>query len=328
MKTEPNEVHNKPKLVTVFGGSGFVGRAVVASLTKRGYRVRVAVRKPDAAYYMAPLGNVGQIQMLQANVRNRASVERAIIGADHVINLVGILSESGKQRFNAVQVLGAKNIAEATKAAGLKLTHLSSLAADANSASDYARTKAEGEKAILSVLPDTVILRPSIIFGHEDRFFNRFANMARFSPFLPVIGGGETKLQPVYVGDVAEAVARAVDGKLTAGTVYELGGPDVQPFKHWMKDMLGVIARKRIIVSMPFWIARIQASVLGLLPNPLLTNDQVTLLKSDNVVSDQAAKEGRTLQGIGIKPETVDAILPAYLWRYRVAGQYTKTGFA
>ncbi|WP_273726716.1 complex I NDUFA9 subunit family protein [Brucella gallinifaecis] len=328
MKTEPNEVHNRPQLVTVFGGSGFVGRAVVAALTKRGYRVRVAVRKPEIAYYMAPLGNVGQIQMVQANVRHRWSVERAIMGANHVVNLVGILSESGKQRFNSVQVLGAKNIAEATKAAGLKLTHISSLAADAKSPSDYARTKAEGENAVLSVLPDTVILRPSIIFGHEDRFFNRFANMARFSPFLPVIGGGKTKLQPVYVGDVAEAVARAVDGKLEAGSVYELGGPDAQPFKNWMKDMLGVIARKRVIVSMPWWVARLQALVLGLLPNPLLTNDQVTLLKFDNVVSENAIKEGRTLQGMGITPEAVDAILPAYLWRYRVAGQYTKTGFA
>lgn len=328
MKTEPNEVHNRPKLVTVFGGSGFVGRAVVASLTKRGYRVRVAVRKPEVAYYMAPIGNVGQIQMVQANVRHRWSVERAIMGADHVINLVGILSESGKQRFNSVQVLGAKNIAEAAKAANVPMTHLSSLAADVNSPSAYARTKGEGEKAVLSILPEAVILRPSIIFGHEDRFFNRFANLARFSPFLPVIGGGETRLQPVYVGDVAEAAARAVDDKLQPGSVYELGGPDVQSFKHWMKDMLGVIARKRIIISMPWWVARVQASVLGLLPNPLLTNDQVTLLKYDNVVSEQAVKEGRTLQGMGITPEAVDAILPAYLWRYRVAGQYTKTGFA
>lgn len=327
MKTEPNEVHNKPQLVTVFGGSGFVGRAVVSALTKRGYRVRVAVRKPEIAYYMGPLGNVGQIQMVQANVRHRWSVDRAVSGADHVVNLVGILAEGGKQRFNTVQVLGAKNVAEAAKAAGVPLTHLSSLAADAGSASAYARTKAEGEKAVLSAIPDAVILRPSIIFGHEDRFFNRFANMARFSPFLPVIGGGETKLQPVYVGDVAEAVARAVDGKLAPG-VYELGGPDVQSFRGWMQDMLKVVDRKRIIVSLPWWAARLQASVLGLLPNPPLTNDQVTLLKSDNVVSDAAKKEGRTLEGIGITPEAVDAILPAYLWRYRVAGQYTKTGFA
>ncbi|MBV2144169.1 complex I NDUFA9 subunit family protein [Falsochrobactrum sp. TDYN1] len=328
MQTEPNEVHNRPKLVTVFGGSGFVGRAVVASLTKRGYRVRVAVRKPETAYYMQPLGNVGQIQMAQANVRNRKSVERAVMGADHVINLVGILSESGRQRFNSVQVLGAKNIAEAAKAAGVPMTHLSSLAADVNSPSIYARTKAEGEKAVLSVLPDTVILRPSIIFGYEDRFFNRFANMARFSPFLPVIGGGKTKLQPVYVGDVAEAVACAVDGKLKTGTIYELGGPDVEEFSQLMRDMLRVIGRKRMLVSMPWWAARMQASVLGLLPNPPLTNDQVTLLKFDNVVSQEAVKDGRTLQGIGITPETTDAILPAYLWRYRVAGQYTKTGFA
>lgn len=328
MKTEPNEVHNKPQLVTVFGGSGFVGRAVVAALTKRGYRVRVAVRKPEVAYYMAPIGNIGQIQMVQANVRHRWSVERAIMGADHVVNLVGILSESGKQRFNSVQVLGAKNIAEATKAAGIPMTHLSSLAADSNSPSAYARTKAEGEKAVLSVLPETVILRPSIIFGHEDRFFNRFASMARFSPFLPVIGGGNTKLQPVYVGDVAEAVAYAVDGKLAAGSVYELGGTDVQPFKNWMKDMLRVIGRKRIFISMPWWLARFQAAFLGLLPNPLLTNDQISLLKFDNVVSEKAKQEGRTLQGMGIEPETVDAIIPAYLWRYRVAGQYTKTGFA
>ncbi|SBW16135.1 NADH-ubiquinone oxidoreductase [Brucella sp. 10RB9215] len=328
MKTEPNEVHNRPKLVTVFGGSGFVGRAVVAALTKRGYRVRVAVRKPEIAYYMAPLGNVGQIQMVQANVRHRGSVERVVKGSDHVVNLVGILAESGRQRFNAVQVLGAKHIAEAAKAEGIRMTHLSSLAADVNSPSAYARTKAEGEIAVQSVLPDTVVLRPSIIFGHEDRFFNRFANMARFSPFLPVIGGGETKLQPVYVGDVAEAVARAVDGKLMPGGIYELGGPDVQPFKAWMQDMLKVIGRKRIIVSMPWWAARLQASILNLLPNPMLTPDQVTLLKSDNVVSEQAIKEGRTLQGMGITPETVDAILPAYLWRYRVAGQYTKTGFA
>ncbi|NKC50812.1 complex I NDUFA9 subunit family protein [Ochrobactrum cytisi] len=329
MKTEPNEVHNRPKLVTVFGGSGFVGRAVVASLTKRGYRVRVAVRKPEVAYYMAPLGNVGQIQMVQANVRNRASVEHVVKGSDHVVNLVGILAESGRQRFNTVQVLGAKNIAEAAKAAGIRMTHLSSLAADVNSPSDYARTKGEGENAVLSVLPESVILRPSIIFGPEDRFFNRFANMARFSPFLPAIGGGgETKLQPVYVGDVAEAVARAVDGKLVPGGVYELGGPDVQPFKNWMKDMLGVIARKRLIISMPRWVARLQASILGLLPNPMLTNDQVTLLKFDNVVSEKAIKEGRTLEGMGITPEGVDAVLPSYLWRYRVAGQYTKTGFA
>ncbi|PWL17224.1 complex I NDUFA9 subunit family protein [Falsochrobactrum shanghaiense] len=328
MQTEPNEVHNRPKLVTVFGGSGFVGRAAVASLTKRGYRVRVAVRKPEIAYYMQPLGDVGQIQLVQANVRHRGSVDRAVMGADHVINLVGILAESGKQRFNSVQVLGARNIAEAAKAAGVPMTHLSSLAADANSPSAYARTKAEGEKAVRSVLPDAVILRPSIIFGAEDRFFNRFANMARFSPFLPLIGGGKTRLQPVYVGDVAEAAAKSVDGELKAGTTYELGGPDVEDFRQLMRDMLRVIDRKRSFVSLPWWVARIQASILGLLPKPMLTNDQVTLLKFDNVVSEEATAQQRTLQGMGITPKTTDAILPTYLWRYRVAGQYTKPKLA
>ncbi len=324
MQTEPNEVHNRPKLVTVFGGSGFVGRAVVAALTRRGYRVRVAVRKPEIAYYIQPLGNVGQIQMVQANVRHRASLDRVIAGADHVVNLVGILAESGRQRFNTVHVLGAKNIAEAAKAAGVPMTHLSALAADVNSPSHYARTKAEGENAVLSALPEAVILRPSLIFGHEDGFFNRFANMARFSPFLPAIGGGKTKLQPVYVGDVAEAIARSVDGKLMPGGVYELGGPDVQPFRNWMQDMLAVVGRKRLIVSVPWWLASLQGAILGLLPSPLLTTDQVRLLKSDNVVSADAVREGRTLQGMGITPEAVDAILPAYLWRYRVAGQYSK----
>lgn len=326
MNTEPNEIHNRPKLVTVFGGSGFVGRAVVAALTKRGYRVRVAVRKPEVAYYMQPLGNVGQIQMIQANVRYRWSVERAVLGADHVVNLVGILAEGGNQRFNSVQVLGAKNIAEAASAQNVPLTHISSLSANVNAASVYARTKGEGENAIRNIVADAVILRPSIIFGPEDKFFNRFANLARFSPFLPVIGGGETKLQPVYVGDVAEAVARSVDGALQPGGTYELGGPDVQSFKSWMKDMLKVTDRKRLIISMPWWVARLQASVLGLLPNPLITGDQITLLKSDNVVSAEAKASGHTLEGMGITPQNVDAILPAYLWRYRVAGQYTKIG--
>lgn len=324
MYSEPFEPHNRPRLVTVFGGSGFVGRAVVAALTKRGFRVRVAVRKPEVAYYMPPLGNVGQIQMVQANVRYRWSVERAVMGSDHVINLVGILSESGNQRFNSVQVLGAKNIAEAAAKQNVPLTHLSALGADVNSASNYARTKGEGEKIVRSILPDTVILRPSIIFGPEDSFFNRFASLARFSPILPLIGGGKTKFQPVYVGDVAEAVARAVDGALQPGATYELGGPDVQSFKRWMQDMLKVTGRKCLMVSIPWWIARVQATFLGLLPKPLLTRDQVTLLQSDNVVSQQAIASGHTLQGMGIAPQTVDAILPSYLWRYRVAGQYTK----
>jgi uncharacterized protein YbjT (DUF2867 family) len=324
MNTEPNEIHNRPKLVTVIGGSGFVGRAVVAALTKRGYMVRVAVRKPEIAYYMQPLGNVGQIQMVQANVRYRWSIDRAIAGSDYVVNLVGVLAEGGRQRFNSVHVLGAKNVAEAAAAQNIPLTHMSALGADVKAASNYARTKAEGELAVLKAAPATVIMRPSVIFGAEDKFFNRFANLARFTPILPLIGGGHTKLQAVYVGDVAEAIALSVEGKLKRGTAYELGGADVQSFKDWMKDILKVIDRKRCFVSMPWWAAKLKASILGLLPNPLLTTDQVTMLKSDNVVSAAAVAEGRTLQGMGIVPQGADALLPAYLWRYRVAGQYTK----
>ncbi|MGU3575922.1 complex I NDUFA9 subunit family protein [Brucellaceae bacterium C25G] len=324
MNTEPNEVHNRPKLVTVIGGSGFVGRAVVAALAKRGYMVRVAVRKPEIAYYMQPLGNVGQIQMVQANVRYRWSIDRAISGSDYVINLVGVLAESGRQRYNSVHVFGAKNVAESAAAHNIPLTHMSALGADLKSASNYARTKAEGEKAVLTASPDAVIMRPSVIFGPEDKFFNRFANLARFIPFLPVIGGGQTKMQAVYVGDVAEAIALSVEGKLKRGTTYELGGADVQTFKGWMQDVLKVIGRKRFFVSMPWWAAKFNARFLGLLPNPLLTVDHVTLLKSDNVVSDQAIAENRTLQGMGITPQGADVLLPAYLWRYRVAGQYTK----
>lgn len=324
MNTEPNEVHNRPKLVTVIGGSGFVGRAVVAALAKRGYMIRVAVRKPEIAYYMQPLGTVGQIQMVQANVRYRWSIDRAISGSDYVINLVGVLAEGGRQRYNSVHVFGAKNVAEAAAAQNIPLTHMSALGADIQSASNYARTKAEGENVVRKSSPDAVIMRPSVIFGAEDKFFNRFASLARFTPFLPLIGGGHTKMQAVYVGDVAEAIALSVEGKLKRGTVYELGGADIQSFKGWMSDMLKVIDRKRFFVSMPWWIAKLNARILGLLPNPLVTADQVTLLKSDNVVSDAAVAEGRTLQAMGITPQGADAILPAYLWRYRVAGQYTK----
>lgn len=324
MNTEPNEVHNRPKLVTVIGGSGFVGRAVVAALAKRGYMVRVAVRKPEIAYYMQPLGNVGQIQMVQANVRYRWSIDRAIAGSDYVVNLVGVQAESGRQRFNAVHVFGAKNVAESASAQNIPLTHMSALGADLKSASVYARTKAEGEQAVLKAAPAAVIMRPSVIFGMEDKFFNRFADLARFTPVLPVIGGGKTQMQLVYVGDVAEAVALSVEGKLNCGTTYELGGADVQSFKDWIGDMLKVIDRKRCIVSMPWWAAKFNARIIGLLPNPLITADQVTFLKSDNIVSDAATSEARTLQGMGITPQGADAILPAYLWRYRVAGQYTK----
>jgi len=224
-------ISQKPKLVTVFGGSGFVGRHVVQALTRRGYRVRVACRNPHTAVHVLPLGNMGQVHTVQANLRYRWSIDRAVEGADHVINLVGILHESGRQRFDAVQSFGARAVAEAARAAGARLTHGSAIGADLNSPSAYGRTKAEGEQAALETVRDAVILRPSIIFGSEDSFFNRFANMARFSPALPLIGGGHTKFQPVYVGDVAEAHARAVDGDLEGGSIYELGGPQVLTFR-------------------------------------------------------------------------------------------------
>lgn len=313
------------KLVTVFGGSGFLGRHVVRALAKRGYRIRVAVRRPDLAIHLQPLGGVGQIQAVQANLRFRWSVDRAVEGADHVINLVGILHESGAQNFGAVQEFGARAIAEAARAAKAGLTHVSAIGADKDSASDYARTKGLAEAAVLETVKDAVILRPSIIFGPEDGFFNKFAAMARYSPMLPLIGGGNTKFQPVYVGDVAEAIARSVDGQIAGGKVYELGGPEVRTFKELMQELLAVVERKRILLPIPFWAARILGTVAGLLPSPQLTRDQVTLLESDNIVSAKAIKDGRTLEGIGITARTMEAILPSYLWRFRARGQYPAT---
>ena len=313
---------NTTKLVTVFGGSGFVGRHVVRALAKRGYRVRVAVRRPDLAFHLQPLGGVGQIQAVQANLRFRWSVDRAVEGADHVVNLVGILFEGGGQSFDALQDFGARAVAEAARAAGAGLTHVSAIGADVNSASLYGASKGRGEAAVLETVKDAVIFRPSIVFGPEDGFFNKFAAMARMLPFLPLIGGGHTKFQPVYVGDVAEAIARSVDGDVAGGKVYELGGAEVLSFKALLERTLDVTGRKRILLPIPFWAARIQGKILGLLPNPVLTSDQVTLLESDNVVSEKAAKDGRTLQGIGISPAGMAAILPTYLWQYRKAGQF------
>lgn len=314
-----------PPLVTVFGGGGFIGRHVVRALARRGYRIRVAVRNPNLALHVVPLGNVGQIQPVQANLRMRWSVDRAAKGADCVVNLVGILHESGRQSFNAVQDFGARAVAEAARAEGARLIHVSAIGADASSPVAYARTKGQAEKAVLDIVRDAVVFRPSIVFGPEDRFFNRFAAMARLSPVLPLIGGGETKFQPVYVCDVAEAIARAVDGAVEGGRVYELGGPEVRSFRELLGDMLAVTGRKRLLVPVPWWVAKLQGRILGLLPNPLLTADQVEMLKRDNVVSGEARAEGRTLEGIGITPQTMEAVLPDYLWQYRAAGQFTKT---
>ncbi|MER8429000.1 complex I NDUFA9 subunit family protein [Mesorhizobium caraganae] len=318
------EILQIPKLVVVFGGSGFVGRHIVRALAKRGYRIRVPVRRPDLAGHLQPLGNVGQIQPVQANVRVRWSVDRAVQGADHVINLVAVLHESGRQKFNTLHEFGARAVAEAARSVGAGLTHISALGADLNAESDYARTKALGEKAVLETVPDAVIFRPSINFGPEDSFFNRFADMARYSPVLPLIGGGQTKFQPVYVGDVAEAVARSVEGRIKGGQIYELGGPQVLTFKQCMEELLTVIERKRLLVPVPWWVANLQASILGLLPNPPLTKDQVLQLRQHNIVSEAAIKANRTLAGLDIQPQSIGTILPSYLWRFRAAGQFQR----
>mgnify|MGYP001179575497 FL=1 len=318
------EILQTPKLVVVFGGSGFVGRHVVRALAKRGYRVRAACRRPDLAGHLQPLGNVGQIQPVQANLRVRWSVDNAVQGADHVVNLVGILHESGRQRFTAVHEFGARAVAEAARAVGAGLTHVSALGADPNSASAYARTKGRGERAVAETVKDAVIFRPSINFGPEDGFFNRFANMARYSPVLPLIGGGATKFQPVYVADVAEAIASSVDNAIERGRIYELGGPEVLTFRECLEEMLKVIDRKRLLVPVPWWVANLQASILGLLPNPPLTRDQVTQLRQHNIVSEAAVRDGRTLQGLGIQPQSIGTILPSYLWRFRAAGQFQR----
>ena len=311
------------KLVTVFGGSGFIGRYIVRSLARRGYRVRVAVRRPDLAEHVQPLGVPGQIMPVQANLRYRWSVDRAVEGADAVVNCVGILHQSGAQTFDAVQTFGPRAVAEAARAAGIKrVVHISAIGADADAESGYARSKAAGEKGMFETVPEAIVLRPSVVFGPEDDFFNRFADMARISPVLPLIGGGETKFQPVYVADVAEAVARAVDGDAKEGTVYELGGPDIKSFRECMEDLLTVVRRKRLLVSIPFGAASIQAQFLQLLPKPLLTVDQVRQLKVDNVVSEAAIKDGRTLKGLGVEAHTLAAILPTYLGRFRLHGQY------
>ncbi|MBE7182900.1 MAG: complex I NDUFA9 subunit family protein [Methylobacterium mesophilicum] len=318
-----------PKLAVVFGASGFLGRHVVRALAKRGWRIRAVTRSPGMPMHLQPIGNMSQIAPFQASVTLPASVERAVEGADLVVNLVGILYESGRATFDGIQHKGARNVAEAAARVGSKLVHLSAIGADLASKSDYARTKAEGERAVLGSHPDAVILRPSIVFGPEDDFFNRFADMARYSPALPLIGGGHTRYQPVYVGDVAEAVALAGDSKLSRGATYELGGPEVLTFRELMERMLKVIGRRRMLVPVPWPVAEIQGKVLGMLPKPLLTSDQVELLRSDNVVSSAAEGEGRTLAGMGIQPDSLEAILPSYLWRFRETGQFaTKRAFA
>jgi NADH dehydrogenase len=309
-------------LVTVFGGSGFLGRHVVRALAQRQYRIRAAVRRPELCGYLRPMGRVGQVNAVQANLRYPESIAAAARDADIVVNLVGILFERSAQRFDAVQVEGAEAVALAAKAAGARLVHISAIGADENSLSHYARSKAEGERRVLAADPSATVIRPSVVFGPEDDFFNRFAALARIAPALPLPGGGHTRFQPVFVGNVAEAVAKAVDGDTKAGAIYELGGPDVRSFKELMEFTLATIQRRRLLVPVPFPVMKLQAAFLQFLPKPPLTPDQVELLKSDNIVSDAARQDGRTLEALGIIPETVDAIVPSYLWRFRKAGQF------
>jgi NADH dehydrogenase len=314
---------NLDTLVTVFGGSGFLGRSVVRALAKRDYRIRVAVRRPELAGHLQPLGKVGQIHAVQANLRYPASVEAAMRGSHVAINLVGILAEGGAQTFDAVQGAGAGAVAAAANAAGARMVHVSAIGADENSLSHYGRSKAAGEKAVLAAVPSATILRPSVVFGPEDQFTNRFAALATISPILPLIGGGLTRLQPVYVGDVATAVADAVDGKTKPGSTYEIGGPEVLTMREVIEIVLATIERQRMLVSLPFGLARLQALFLRFAPGALkLTPDQVALLRSDNVVSDAAKAAGLTLEGLGISADSLEAIAPQYLWRFRKAGQF------
>jgi NADH dehydrogenase len=319
------------RIVTVFGGSGFLGRQVVRKLAKRGWRIRVATRRPDLAFHLQPSGRVGQIHAVQANLRNPASIARALRGAEAVVNLVGILAESGRQNFEAVHAFGARAVARAAHEAGIsRLVHMSALGAHPDSTSEYARSKARGEAAVRDILPDAIVARPSIVFGPEDDFFNRFAAMARVLPIIPLIGA-ETKFQPVFVGDVAELIARGVDGNLAPGSTWELGGPEIRTLRELVAYVCAVTRRKRLFLSVPFGPGHYMALgteivttlSLGMFPTMLAaTRDQVALLRHDNIVSAEAIAAGRTLEAVGIEPETIGAVVPTYLYRYRRTGQY------
>jgi uncharacterized protein YbjT (DUF2867 family) len=313
------------RLVTIYGGSGFVGRYIARAMAQAGWRVRVAVRRPNEAIFVRPYGTPGQVEPVPCNIRDDASVRAAARGADAVVNCVGTFDRGGKNNFQAVQAEGAARIARIAAEEGVvHLVHISSIGADAEAASLYAQTKAEGEAGILRHFPGAVILRPSVIFGPEDGFFNRFGAMARLGPVLPLVGAA-TRFQPVYVGDVAAAAAMGAQGRAAAGT-YELGGPEAASFRALMQKMLGVIQRRRLIVNVPFWVARAMAAIFdfvqfasgGLIPNPVITRDQVKSLRVDNVVATGA----KGLADLGIEATAMEAVLPEYLWRYRPSGQY------
>ena len=304
--------------ITIFGGSGFLGRYVVRALAKKGWRIKVATRRPNRAFFLRPMGQVGQIGFIKCDVADADQIAHAMAGSHAVVNLTGILFQRG-QTFQDVHVKGPEAIAREAARLGLRaMVHVSAIGADSESDSRYAESKAEGEKRVREAFPAATIMRPSLLFGPEDQFFNRFAEMARFLPALPLIGGGRTLFQPVFVSDAAAAIVTALDDPSAPGKTYELGGPTVYSFKQLMEIMLGVIDRKRLLVPLPFWIAFLKSIFLQLMPRPLLTPDQVKLLRHDNIVSPTA----HTLRDLGITPTTVEAEVPAYLWRYRAKGEY------
>jgi len=308
----------KTPLVTIFGGSGLLGRYAVRAFANAGWRVRAGVRHPNLGQYLMTMGHVGQIMVAKADVTDADSVAAAMRGADVVVNLVGVLYQSGHQSFEALHVEGAETVARAAKAIGARLIHVSAIGADPDSDSTYASTKGEGEARIRAVDPNATILRPSLVFGPEDNFFNRFAGLARMLPALPLIGGGHTKFQPVFAGDAGDAILKCATDAGTQGKTYELGGPAVYSFKQLMEFILRETGRRRALVPVPFFIASIKAAFLGMLPKPLLTMDQVRLLKHDTVVSPGALG----LADLGVAPDSIEAVVPAYLWRFRAKGQY------
>lgn len=313
-----------PDLVTIFGGSGFVGTQLVQLLARAGYRVRVAVRRPDLAGHLRPLGGVGQVVPMQANLRNAESVMAAVRGASVVINLAAVGVEKGKQRFRAINMSGARRVAEAAKAAGARtLVHMSVIGADTKSPSLFARSRAMGEDEVKAAFPGAIIVRPSVIFGVGDEFFNKLGLIARMLPVMPLFGG-KTKFQPVYVGDVAEALAQAAQGKLKAGATYELGGPDVMTNREIVERVLRDTNRSNPILPLPAFAGQIIAFPMGILPKPLVTGEQVTLMQLDNVVSAEAVKDKRTLAGMGIVARPLDAVLPSYIWRFSPNGQFDR----
>jgi len=309
------------QVVTVFGASGFLGRHAVRALAKGGfgYRIRACSRRPNAANYLLPMGHVGQIQPTRINVLDADEVARVIAGSAAVVNLVGILYPAGGQSFHSVHAEAPAIIARAAREAGTPtLIHISTPGISPDSESAYARTKAEGEIALRREFPDATILRPSLVFGPEDKFFNKFAGLARFAPALPLIGGGHTRFQPVSVGDVAKAIAACVDDAATRGKTFELGGPNIYSFREMLEIILHEAGRRRLLVPLPFGVATLAAFALQFLPGRMLTPDQVTFLKGENVVAPDAL----TLADLGIQPESLEAVLPSYLWRFRKKGQF------